>query len=156
MLWTPSEADYVVYCDACPEGLGFWYPDNKSGFYAPTPVNVPTDFIFYFEALCVLSALDNIQTHAHKGSQIIIYTDNSNMVDIFRSYRALPAYNHLLKQAINIIILNDYNLCVLHISGSNNIIANALSHVKFSVTLQHEPLLRLFTFNPPSLVGFPK
>ncbi|KAF8812582.1 hypothetical protein BYT27DRAFT_7252098 [Phlegmacium glaucopus] len=62
--WSPADADYVVYCDACPEGMGFWYPDNKTGFYAPTPVNVPCEYIFYFESLCVLSALDNVQSRA--------------------------------------------------------------------------------------------
>ena len=36
--WTPSLADYTIYCDACPEGLGFWYLDSKEGYYAPTPV----------------------------------------------------------------------------------------------------------------------
>ena len=50
-------ADFVIYCDACPEGMGFWYPVSKDGYYAPTPVNVPSDIIFYFEALCVLSVL---------------------------------------------------------------------------------------------------
>ncbi|KAF8803587.1 hypothetical protein BYT27DRAFT_7225943 [Phlegmacium glaucopus] len=156
MLWTPSKANFVIYCDACPEGLSFWYPDNKSSFYVPTPINVPTEFIFYFEALCVLSALDHIQTCAHRGSQIVIYSDNSNTVNIFQSYQALPAYNHLLKQAVDIIILNDYNLCILHIPGSDNVVTDALSHVKFSVALHHEPLLKLFTFNPPSMVGLQK
>ena len=45
--WTPAEADFIIYCDACPEGMGFWYPISKDGYYAPTPVNVPTDVIFY-------------------------------------------------------------------------------------------------------------
>jgi hypothetical protein len=54
--WTPSLADVVIYCDACPEGLGFWYPISKDGYYAPTPVNVPTNVIFLFrDPLCVIS-----------------------------------------------------------------------------------------------------
>jgi hypothetical protein len=65
--------------------MGFWYPVSKDGYYAHTPVNVPTNAIFYFETLSVLSALDNVQTKAKKGSKILIYTDNSNTVDIFRS-----------------------------------------------------------------------
>ena len=55
MAWTPSVADYVIYCDACPEGMGFWYPSTKEGYYAPTPINVPTSMIFYFESLCFIS-----------------------------------------------------------------------------------------------------
>ena len=26
--WKPSEANLVVYCDACLNGMGFWYPSN--------------------------------------------------------------------------------------------------------------------------------
>ena len=62
--WAPDMADHVIYCDACPNGMGFWYPVSKDGYYAPTPVNVPSDFIFYFEALCVLSAIVNVETRA--------------------------------------------------------------------------------------------
>ncbi|KAF8811736.1 hypothetical protein BYT27DRAFT_7276106 [Phlegmacium glaucopus] len=151
--WDPSVADYTIFCDACPEGLGFWYPADKTGFYAPTPVNVPTEFIFYFESLCVLSALTDVQKKAPHGSRIIIYTDNSNTVDIFRSYRSLPPYNHLLKDAVDVILRNDYSLRVLHIPGTENVVADALSQVKFSVALYHEPSLRFFTFHPPGLVG---
>ena len=38
----------------------FWYPASKDGYYAPTLVNIPSDVIFYFEALCVLSALVDV------------------------------------------------------------------------------------------------
>ena len=67
--------------------MGFWYPVSKEGYYAPTPVNVPTDVIFYFEALCVLSALNHVKMFAPPGSKVLIYTDNANCVDIFRSLR---------------------------------------------------------------------
>jgi hypothetical protein len=83
--WTPSLADFVIYCDACPEGMGFWYPISKDGYYAPTPVNIPTTVIFYFKTLCVLSALVHVQSKAARGSKVLIYTDNANTVDIFRS-----------------------------------------------------------------------
>ena len=148
-----DQADYVVYCDACPEGLGFWYPQTKEGFHAATPSNVPKEYIFYFESLCVVSALDHIKTRAPKHSKIIIYTNNSNTVDIFRSYHCLPAYNPLLKTAVNIILANDSSLRVLHVTGSNDIVADALSRIRFSVALQHEPLLRINLFQPPVLEG---
>jgi hypothetical protein len=59
--WDPLLTDLTIYCDACPDGLGFWYPVSKDGYYTPTPVNIPTNVIFYFETLCVLSALIYIQ-----------------------------------------------------------------------------------------------
>lgn len=151
--WAPSEADHVIYCDACPDGMGFWYPVTKDGFYAPTPVNVPSDVIFYFESLCVLSALVNVQSRAQRGSKILIYSDNKNTVDIFRSLRCLPSYNHLLKQAVDVLIRHDFSLRVLHVSGEQNVVADALSRVQFSVALGIHPELKLFTFNPPGLVG---
>ena len=153
VAWNVEEADFIVFCDACPEGLGFWYPQTKEGFHAPTRPNISNEYIFYFEALCVVSALDHVQTRAPKRSKIIIYTDNSNTVDIFRSFHCLPAYNPLLKTAVNIILSNDYSLRVLHVPGSENVVADALSRVKFSVALQLEPLLRLALFNPPVLEG---
>ena len=151
--WAPDAADFVIYCDACPDGMGFWYPVSKEGFYAPTPVNVPTDVIFYFEALCVLSALDNVQRIAPRGSKILIYTDNTNCVDIFRSLRCLPAYNQLLKTSCDILITHDFSLRVLHIAGEENTVADALSRVQFSIALNCVPELKLHTFNPPGLVG---
>jgi hypothetical protein len=154
--WSPDEANFVIFCDACPEGMGFWYPVSKDGYYAPTPVNVPTNVIFYYETLSVLSALVNVQTKAPRGSKILIYTDNANTVDIFRTLWCLPAYNHLLKTAVNVLITNDYTLRVLHIPGDQNIVADALSRVQFSIALNCVPELKLFTFHPPGLVGHQK
>ena len=151
--WSPSVADFVIYCDACPEGMGFWYPAFKDGYYAPTPVNVPSNVIFYYETLCVVSALVNVASRAPHGSKILIYTDNLNSVDIFRSLHCLPSYNHLLRLAMDVLIENDFSLRVLHVPGEDNIIADALSRVHFSVALQIEPYLNLHTFNPPGLVG---
>ena len=154
--WTPESADFIIYCDACPDGLGFWYPVSKEGYYAPTPVNVPTNVIFYFEALSVLSALVDVQHRAPQGSKILIYTDNANCVDIFRSLRCLPAYNSLLKSACDILIAHEFSLRVLHVSGEDNVVADALSRVQFSVALACEPELKFYTFNPPGLVGHSK
>ena len=64
LTWSPASADFVIYCDACPEGMGYWYSVSKDGYYAPTPVNAPTNAIFYFETLSVLSALHHVQTKA--------------------------------------------------------------------------------------------
>ena len=151
--WTPTLANFTIYCDACPEGMGFWYPLSKDGYNAPTPVNVPTNAIFYFKTLCVLSALEHVQTRATHGSKILIYTNNRNTVDIFQALHCLPPYNHLLKAAIDIILQNDYSLCVIHVPGEQNVVTDALSRVHFSIALRTELSLSLFSFHPPRLVG---
>jgi len=123
----PSFADFTIYCDACPEGMGFWYPVSKEGYYVPTPINIPSDVIFYFKSLCVLSALVHVENWAPRGSKVVIYTDNLNVVDIFCSYHCLPQYNHLLKAAVNITTKNNFSLRVLHVPGVDNVVANVLS-----------------------------
>ena len=92
VYWDSCEAMITIYCDACPEGMGFWYPDLDIGFYSPTPSYEQPDLIFYFEALCVHSALFDAHRRTPLGTsgQFIIYTDNSNTVDIFNTLRALP------------------------------------------------------------------
>jgi hypothetical protein len=154
--WSVRDADITVYCDACPEGLGFWYPISKDGYFGPTPVNSPSGAIFYYEALCVVSALLHVQTKARKGAKILIYTDNSNTVDMFRSLRCLPEYNSLLKLSVDILLRNEFSLRVLHVPGDLNIVADALSRVKFSVALRAEPKLTFSEFNPPTMAGSSK
>ena len=82
-----NEATLTVFCDACPEGMGFWYPNLNMGFYSPTPYHKNPDLIFYFEALCVHFALFNTYqgTGSATGGRFIIHMDNSNTIDIFSS-----------------------------------------------------------------------
>ena len=59
--------------------MGFWYPVSKEGYYAPTPVNIPTNVIFYFETLCALSALADVESKTPHGSRVLIYTDEPGL-----------------------------------------------------------------------------
>lgn len=52
--WDPDNANLVTYCDASLDGLGYWFPGL---FWSAIPEDPPNDTIFYFEALCVLSAI---------------------------------------------------------------------------------------------------
>ena len=150
IYWGIDEATLTIFCDACPEGMGFWYPDLGIAFYSQTPQHEHPDLIFYFEALCVHSALfDAHRRTASIGSgRFLIYTDNSNTVDIFNSLRALPAYNHLLKTAVDILCAGDNDLRVLHISGVDNAVADALSRSDFQRALDSVPELKIHTFEP--------
>jgi len=94
--WDPLSANFIAYCDACPEGLGYWFLSSSLGFCAPTPENPPTSAIFYFKAICMLCALQNISMRVEPNSRIVIYTDNLNTIQIFNSLACLPTYNHIL------------------------------------------------------------
>jgi len=151
--WDPDDADRIIYCDACLEGMGFWYPHEavSNGFYSPVPLNIPEQFIFYYEALCVLSAIHHAATTSSTPIRIAIYTDNSNTVDIFNSLRALPAYNHILKSAVDVLIRTDHQIRVLYVPGMENDIADALSRQQFSYALETCPALTISIFEPPQL-----
>ena len=59
--WDAEVADVTVFCDTCMEGLTFYYPDCLTGFYAPIPNNTACDIIFYFVALAVASACNDLK-----------------------------------------------------------------------------------------------
>ncbi|GLB41980.1 hypothetical protein LshimejAT787_3400080 [Lyophyllum shimeji] len=56
-LWDPSEADFSIFCDASLTAMGFWYPCSCVGFTSDIPPGTPSDKIFFYEALCVASAI---------------------------------------------------------------------------------------------------
>ena len=82
------------------------------------------------------------------SGRFIIYTDNSNTVDIFSSLRALPPYNHLLKTAVDILNLGRHDMRVLHVPGVDNAVADALSRADFQRAITLIPDLKVATFEP--------
>ena len=147
--WDPSSADFTAYCDACPNGLGFWYPALDVGFHSPTPAHSEMTGIFYFEALCVFCALTDIARRTARGAKVVIFTDNLNTVQIFNSLACLPEYNHLLRRSVDIALANELDLRVLHVPGEQNVVADALSRCLFSVALDSAPQLKISPFQPP-------
>jgi hypothetical protein len=147
--WDVSSADVTAFCDACPRGMGFWYPSSQLAFYSPTPPNPDSSSIFYFEALCVLCALSDAVPRLDRPARVVIYTDNLNSVQMFNSLSCLPAYNHLLRRCVDILLANEVQLRVLHIPGEQNIVADALSRCQFSSALASVPELSISPFQPP-------
>jgi hypothetical protein len=147
-MWEVDEATCVAETDACPLGFAFWYPDLSQGFATSTPRDTPSSQIIFYEALAVLSVLDDARHRFPSGSKIVIYCDNSVTVAMFNSLRALPDYNCILKAAVDILIQKDFQLRVLHIAGDNNNIADALSRADFMKALHLHPGLTIKTFEP--------
>ena len=147
VTWEFSDTTCVAKTDVCLEGIAFWYPNTNLGFSAPTPRDTPASQIIFYEALVVLSALDDASRRFPSGSKIIIFTDNSVTVSMFNSLRSLPEYNCILKSAVDILIDGDLQLRVLHIAGERNDVADALSHADFMRVLHLHPHLTIRTFN---------
>ena len=77
--------------------------------------------------------------------------DNANTVDIFHSLRCLPEYNTILKCSVDLQIATGHQLCVLHVLGEHNVVADALSRKDFVRALSNSPGLKLRFFEPPRL-----
>ncbi|KAJ2932592.1 hypothetical protein H1R20_g4498, partial [Candolleomyces eurysporus] len=147
--WDLSKADITIYVDACLEGMGFWYANQSVGYYSPVPASTPSCHIFYFEALCALSALIHATSHNPSASRIVIFSDSTNTVDMFSSLCADQTFNHLLLMASDIVLKNDVDLRVLHITGRDNVIADAISRLQISSVLDLIPNFYLQYFQPP-------
>jgi len=154
--WSTDDATATIYCDACLSGMGFWYPALHLGFYANTPPDIDSEFIFYFEALCVLCALRDTCRHSSPGGRLVLYTDNHNCVDMFNTLRALPEHNLLLRAAIDLLTDNHHVLHVLHVPGAENEVADALSQCDFARAIELDPELQINPFEPYRLVHHDK
>ena len=86
---------------------------------------------------------------AHRGARVVIYTDNLNTVQIFNSLACLPAYNHILRYSVDILLSTKIDLRVLHVSGEHNTVADALSRCQFLTALDAAPGLQIAPFEPP-------
>jgi len=60
----------------------------------------------------------------------VIYSDNTNTVDIFNSLHASSPYNQLLISAMNVVLDHNIDFRVLHVRGIDNRIADAISRFK--------------------------
>jgi hypothetical protein len=63
---------------------------------------------------------------------------------------ALPAYNILLREAVDLLMAGRHDLRVLHVPGEDNAIADALSRAEFTRALRLRPQLRghIHLFSP--------
>ena len=152
--WNPDDADLVAYCDASLDGLGFWFPGLSAGFWSTIPEDPPKDTIFYFEALCVLCAILHSMSFRFPINKLTIYTDDLNTVQMFNSMSALPAYNEILKSAVDHLMMNVDNLIqlrVIHVPGHLNTIADSLSRGELHAVVDTIPGIVIDLFSPPRI-----
>ncbi|KAK0430316.1 uncharacterized protein EV420DRAFT_1657681 [Desarmillaria tabescens] len=148
--WGPHLADILVQTNASSKGLGIWIPQLATGYYSH--VTMPSEEgTFFNEALAVVSALLMTLDLSSRPHRILIYTDNTNTVDIFDSLHAKPLYNPLLITAVDALITHKAQLRVLHIPRSQNTIADALSQDNHDFVLAQHPNARIHKFSLPQL-----
>jgi hypothetical protein len=147
--WDIQHADVTAYSDVCMSGLGFFFEQSKKGYQCLVPQNPPKGTIFYFEALAVVSVIDAITQLPSLPARVLIFSDNSNTVDIFHSLRSLPPYNGLLKFTVSILLKHNISLRVVHVPGVNNIVADSLSRFENPKAIATCPGLSISTFQPP-------
>jgi hypothetical protein len=149
--WDVECADVVAYSDACMSSLGFFFLQSKEGFQCLVPQNPPKDSIFYFEALAVVSVIDAVTRLPSTPARLLVFSDNTNTVNIFHSLRCLPLYNDLLKFAVSLLIKHNISLRVVHIPGVDNVVADSLSRFENTKAIAACPGLSISSFQPPRL-----
>ena len=149
--WDSEDVDETIFCDACMLGTGFWFPAQCEGFYALMPVDAVQEIIFYFEALAITCAIDNLKMRAVDYSKIILYTDSMNTVNIFNSLQCLPEFNTLLCFSVDMCLSKKLDMHVLHIPGEQNLVADTISHYNFDKAQTLVPGLTISNFKPPQL-----
>ncbi|KAJ7149654.1 hypothetical protein C8R46DRAFT_1044062 [Mycena filopes] len=151
----PDDANLVIYCDASTHGdgrggMGFYIPALTVGYQSELPSGISEALkIFFYEALCVCAAIHRAAAILPHGSRLTVYTDSSNTVDIFSSLKALPAYNDILKSAVDVQLAHNIELRVLHVPGKFNAVADAISRWKNSAAIALVPGLTIHPFTAP-------
>ena len=105
--------------------------------------------IFFNEALAVVSAIEWAAHLPDKPQHVLIHTDSMNTVDIFHSLAADPNYILLLFKAVEIMMDLGVDVRVVHIPGTQNAVADALSRLLFQVANTLHPGLNITIFQPP-------
>ena len=151
--WDPRHADsgaVSVFTDASAHGMAFYIPSLNSAFQCPLPSIATEEHIFFFEALAVCSVFHFvISTPEAPPHRLVIFSDNSNTVNIFNSLRAIAPYNRLLISAMNVVLDHGIDFRVLHVRGVDNPVADAISRFKNDLAVSLCPGLVIRSFKPP-------
>ncbi|KAJ3567810.1 hypothetical protein NP233_g6124 [Leucocoprinus birnbaumii] len=147
--WTFDDADMVVYTDASNFGMGFWVKSLHLGFWSRVSDDLPSEWIYYREALTLVSAVSYATSVLAHDSRIVMFTDNTNVQAMFNSLGVKPLYNTMVKNAVDNLIATKCQLWVMYVPGEDNQVADALSRGDQARALHYDPQLEIFGFEPP-------
>lgn len=135
----------VCYTDACLIGMAYYYPEL--GYQYCIPEEDQGGTIFLYEAATMTAFM------LHKLNcpqlQLAIHTDSHNTVNIWNLLKVSQDYNDLLHMAIDSMLLNAFDIQVLHILQSKNLVANALSQGNNSYAQYIMLVLIIHPLKPP-------
>ncbi len=148
--WQEPDAEITFLTDTSNVGLAFWCPEVELALVAPIKdSDICFGDIFFNEALAVVCAIDWAAHLPDKPHRILIRTDSMNTVNIFHSLAAEPNYVSLLLKAVKLMMDFSVDVWVIHIPGTKNVVADALSQFLFPVAVSHQPHLNISIFQPP-------
>lgn len=148
--WEIDKADVTMYTDACLSGMGVFCPGSNLGLWGVFDGPLPSEWIYYRELWATVTALQFATTSMElRGKRVVIFTDNSNTVDAFNTLAVEPTYNGMLKFAVDLLIKHDCHLRVLHIPGTQNAIADALSRRQLERVKGLRPDVQIDQITPP-------
>jgi hypothetical protein len=150
--WDPRHTEshaLTIFTDASAHGMAIYIPSLKLALQCPLPPLASEKHIFFFEALAVCSAFHSVTSLIESPHRLVIYSDNTNTVDIFNSLRASAPYNQLLISAMNVVLDHNIDFRVLHVRGIDNPIADAISRFKNDLAVSLCSGLVIRSFEPP-------
>lgn len=144
-FWRIDHADFTMFCDACPSGLGMWIPKTSEGFTFSLPP--PSRDIYWAElaaAVCCIT-IGNLPA----AKTIVVFTDSENVVNLLSSHRAINTVRLLFKTAVELMLFKNLDVKVKHISGERNVTADAVSRNNLDVARANVPDIKISTLPIP-------
>jgi hypothetical protein len=151
--WDPRHVEsgtLTVFTDVSPIVMAYFIPSLKLAFQCPIPPGAASENIFFFEALAVCSVFHFAEFSLPASPRrLVIYSDNTNSVNIFNSLCAIAPYNQLLISAMNIVLDHKIDYRVLHVRGLDNPIADTVSRLRNDLAVRLCSGLVIHPFEPP-------
>ncbi|KIM59837.1 hypothetical protein SCLCIDRAFT_27072 [Scleroderma citrinum Foug A] len=140
---------FVIYTDASEVGVEVWMPSLNLGFVCSIPSIYEAKPIFFLKAPTILAAIQLASSHITLHGCLAIFTNNFNSVAMFNTLSALPAYNWLLLAAVDVLLTCGIDFRMFYMPGSENLLADHLSHGWVADALQLLPNMVVSTLEPP-------
>lgn len=126
-IWSISEADTVIYVDACPMGIGIWDPEDRAGLSLSLPP--PSRHISWAECLAICAAVVRALEKGRK--KIFIFSDSLLCFELFSRHNPNSIVRPLFRHFVHGIVKKEADVKIHHISGESNTVADALSRGLF-------------------------